>query len=390
MRIHLLTWAFLTPFFVPLAGPAQDLGARKTELDEQRKKIANSDEAGALARAYMQLADDAGKADDYDVAIAAVVAAGAVAAKAGDVDLTQLAREKEKEYKKLKTDFAKVKEAEVKVAAAADPAAELTLGKFYSFTKNDWQKGLPHLAKCSDQPLKSAAEADLNAKAIPDQIAAAEQWVAAANKNAPVRSLIIEHALQLYRQAWEQSEGLEREKLRTKLHLIAGFPPQISSAGVPPGWNASHVSALNRVFVDSNFAHSGRRSLRFERDKDTDKGLVITDSAVYKAKPLKEYTLSLWVWSNRNTRTRSYIGLRWINASGGMIGASEIPLTADVPIWTKLSKSFICPDGAVSVDLQIGVSHEGKCTVFIDDVSVTMDGKEVFQNGSFETTDKAK
>lgn len=373
----------------PLVAGAQDLGARKVQLDQMRKKLANTDEAAALARAYLSLADDALRANDYELAVGSANSASGVAAKLGDVDLVNYAKGKERESVRLKGEFAKVKEAEGKIANGNDPEARLVIGRFYCFTKEDWATGLPHLAQSSDVNLKGASASELAAKTSNEQGAAAEEWIAASTKLPQQRAAIIDHALQLYRKVWDDaSAGIEKEKLRTRLRTLANVPLQPGSAGTPPGWNSSHVSALNRVFIEPNFSHSGRRCLRFDREKETDKGLAIVDSVTYPAKPLKEYTLSLWVWSERNTSERAYVSVRWINSDGGMMAASEIPLTVDVPIWTQLKKSWTCPENAAKVDLQIGVSFKGRCVVFVDDVSLTVEGKEVLQNGSFETTDK--
>jgi len=368
-----------------LAG--QDLATRKVALDEHQRTLANADEAAALARMYVALADDAAKEDQYELAIKSIQAAAVIAAKAGEADLALSAKARGTELAKLKVEFAKVQEAQKKLLTEEDPVARLVVGRYLCFTKGNWLEGIPHLAQCSDAAIKSAAEKDFRAKTAEEFGWTADEWLIVAGKYPGYRMATADRAAQLHRILWTQASGLEKEKLRTKLRAIAGFSPQPSVGGAFPSW--TNIDALNRVFVEQNFAHSGRRSLRFDRDRDSEKGLALVDyEEPFPAKPLKEYTLSLWVWSNRNTGERSYISVAWIDANGKFITFTEVPLTVDAPIWTRLTKSWTCPENAAKIDMQIGVSYNGRCTVFVDDISLTVDGKEMVRNGSFEVTDR--
>ncbi|MHB0956817.1 MAG: DUF1559 family PulG-like putative transporter [Pirellulaceae bacterium] len=58
-----------------------------------------------------------------------------------------------------------------------DPEAHLQAGRYYCFTKGEWEKGLPFLAKGSDSRLKQLAAAELTPPTVPaDQLELADGW----------------------------------------------------------------------------------------------------------------------------------------------------------------------------------------------------------------------
>ncbi|MCH7729376.1 MAG: hypothetical protein IH991_23305, partial [Planctomycetes bacterium] len=67
-----------------------------------------------------------------------------------------------------------------------DPNANLLVGKWHCFEKNDWEAGLPHLAKSNDTLLSSLAKRETTSppETATDQIALADAWWNAAEKAA--------------------------------------------------------------------------------------------------------------------------------------------------------------------------------------------------------------
>ena len=58
-----------------------------------------------------------------------------------------------------------------------DAAANLAVGKFYCFSKGDWEKGLPLLARGADAALKSVAEKEqANPNTAEERLGLADQW----------------------------------------------------------------------------------------------------------------------------------------------------------------------------------------------------------------------
>lgn len=95
----------------------------------------------------------------------------------------------------------------------ADPTANLTAGKFYCFVKRDWPRGLPLLARCSDQKLKDVAQKDLASPSSTSQkYELAGQWWDAARDRAHSNLVaqLHERAAYWYGQALPELSGLEK------------------------------------------------------------------------------------------------------------------------------------------------------------------------------------
>jgi serine/threonine protein kinase len=75
-------------------------------------------------------------------------------------------------YESISTDWAIFRE------KTTDPKANLAVGKFLCFVKNDWPDGLPLLARGSDSNLKSVASIEINGKLqdAQNQVALADAW----------------------------------------------------------------------------------------------------------------------------------------------------------------------------------------------------------------------
>jgi hypothetical protein len=55
----------------------------------------------------------------------------------------------------------------------------------------------------------------------------------------------------------------------------------------------------------------------------------------------------------------------------------------DTPCWRKFEKEGVAPDGAIRIQVRIWSQHN-KGAVWVDDVSLAVEGKEVLKNGGFE------
>src|SRR5438270_213707 len=68
-----------------------------------------------------------------------------------------------------------------------DPKANLVMGRFQAFTKGNWEKGLPLLARGSDPALKALAKVELaSPEDAQGQLALAEGWWKAAGTESGV------------------------------------------------------------------------------------------------------------------------------------------------------------------------------------------------------------
>ncbi len=124
--------------------------------------------------------------------------------KAKDKTLSDKIADKTKEVTALVVELKKLEPSIDKLRKSPDdPEANLVVGRHECFVKGDWDKGLPMLAKSSDEILKSAVK--LESEAVePEQIAKAADawWDMAEKENASVVKVALKiHALGLYEKA---------------------------------------------------------------------------------------------------------------------------------------------------------------------------------------------
>jgi len=117
----------------------------------------------------------------------------------------------------------KVQEAQKRLETASDdPKANLLAGRWYCFERNDWKRGLPHLAKGSDASLGKLAKQELRPppEDPSDQVRLADGWwELARSAKKSEREVMRRHAADWYRRA-EPKLG-DEVKLRVTKRLAS-------------------------------------------------------------------------------------------------------------------------------------------------------------------------
>jgi hypothetical protein len=151
---------------------------RNTALGSLTKVAKTPDDLKALARAYLQLADEAMKVDRYDDAAKASEISGVQSKRGKDLGGITSADAKSKEVAARKARFDKVLKAKDTLAAVPDdPAANLEVGKYVCFVKGDWDAGLLLLGKGPEGPLRALALVDVGNPASPgDRLIMGDGW----------------------------------------------------------------------------------------------------------------------------------------------------------------------------------------------------------------------
>ncbi len=91
------------------------------------------------------------------------------------------------------------------LADGDDPAANLTVGRYYCLMRGEWDKGLPLLAKGSDPELKQLAESELRRPTIAaDQLALADGWWQLGEEDLTRQKVLRLRAVYWYQQALPQ------------------------------------------------------------------------------------------------------------------------------------------------------------------------------------------
>ncbi|MBM4020502.1 MAG: formylglycine-generating enzyme family protein [Planctomycetes bacterium] len=149
-------------------------------------------------------------------------AALAASLKGLKADLAEYARVKPA-LEKLKTD-------------PADPAANLAAGRFYCFTRDDWPKGLPLLARGSDATLRDLAAQDLAGPTEASaQLALGNLWWEAAKGPGVPAEPLRSRAGYWYEKALPGLKDLEEVLARKRLSDLAASPAARSGPAARPG-----------------------------------------------------------------------------------------------------------------------------------------------------------
>jgi hypothetical protein len=175
-----------------------------------------------IAEAALAAAEEAVEADDFDAATHLAKIANTAARKGKNIPLISAVQVQVKRIENFKQIADKVKKAlDSLVEKPDDPAANLLVGKHFCFTKGDWEKGLPLLAKSGDAILAPLATKDLTGTEV---LQAADGWYAFHSEPKAQH-----RALELYRKALDGLAGLEKVKVTKRISELAKEPTQKSS-----------------------------------------------------------------------------------------------------------------------------------------------------------------
>jgi hypothetical protein len=110
-----------------------------------------------------------------------------------------------------------------------DPAANLAVGSFFCFSRGDWPRGLPMLARGSDATLKQLASLELSHPGkVEDVTHLADGWWDASGKESGAsRSQIRQHAALFYKSILENVSGLRRALLERRIADAAAEPTTV-------------------------------------------------------------------------------------------------------------------------------------------------------------------
>jgi hypothetical protein len=152
--------------------------------------LSSSDNRTAFVRRAVQFANEATGDDRYEIAIEMAALANNVAAALKDKAIRDQAGDCADRVKHMQTAAATASAAiETLLCEPTNPQANLTVGKFRCFDKQEWVPGLPYLARGSDVALRELALRELQAPTgSPDQLKLADAWWDLGEKSGELRS----------------------------------------------------------------------------------------------------------------------------------------------------------------------------------------------------------
>lgn len=187
--------------------------------------------AARVAKVAIPIADDAVRAERYDLAERLLTTAETAARRGVDAVTEGKARRRQTEVRDLTARRERAMAAERVLAQQPDdPAANATAGAYRCFVREDWATGLPLLAKGSDPALASLAVEELRRPKDSQQfLQLADGWWNAAEKLAPTeRGAYRRRAAHWYEQARPGLSGLAKTLAEKR---IAEFAPSPTVAG---------------------------------------------------------------------------------------------------------------------------------------------------------------
>lgn len=175
-----------------------------------------------LAQTALEAGRQALRAEDFERARRLAKTAQILAGKARDTATARRAGDLAATIPWLKQEFEKAQQASRRLAEDANhPQANLVLGMYTALVKEDWAKGLPLLAKGSDNRLRSLAEAELALDpnpAPPEMVKLADLWRSAIKAvEAPLQGAVARRALFWYERALPSASGFTKTYLEQRI-----------------------------------------------------------------------------------------------------------------------------------------------------------------------------
>lgn len=343
---------------------AQDEDALKRKQSEVMaflKTAKTEREFRAAVTDLTKLAGDAAGLRKYDLASKLYSDAERASKSIPDSTLMQEYQDAVKRMNEIGKEYSKAaKSVQRIISNEATPDDYLVSGKFFCFVVGDWSLGIEDLSKCKDSALQKLAEADL---AGADPISIGDLWVARKEPGAKDR------AGYWYAKAFVKSTGIEREKLRGKLHFIFLRPGK--TLGIPAGWAA----AKGNIAIDESCSRSGSKSL------------LILPTGVHHYPKVRQpitagrtYTLSAWVMTDGSDKDFPIVMLNYKEGKVETTGA--LTAAADRPWWVRVEKTVVIPAG-VEVSLAC-TGWYGVGKAWIDDFSIKAEDGTEYVDGGFE------
>lgn len=272
------------------------------------------------------------------------------------------------------------KKAQTKLATMPDdPDANTVVGKYLAFVEGNYDDGLKYLEKSGDTGLKTLAmheRAPLYADTGPKKVGLADEWVTAAKKYPALFRIFYDRAAHWYTEAWPDLDPVWKAKAKEQgTKLSAARPPGGTRKGLPGGWKTD----MGAPVLDGTIARVGSYSVKMPSDPKSETFL--------KSDPIqvvgKNLEFSGWFRSDGTNKKDDILFLNYFDKDANLIGVASAPVPVDLPFWNYVSAKAVLPPDVVTV--RVGVAERSRMgTLWVDDLSFKVDGKEVLKNGSFE------
>ncbi|HXG61752.1 MAG TPA: hypothetical protein VNO22_10270 [Planctomycetota bacterium] len=265
-----------------------------------------------------------------------------------------------------------------------DASANLVLGKYLAFVREDWDRAVSFLSKGSDPALKRAAlEEQSPVQDGQQKVRIGDAWIDATKKFPSFREEIYGRAIYWYMKALQDLDEVGRMKLIERARKMSASP---GGRGVIRGqarnWDPFAGTGSS---LDGTFSHSGRVSVRISSEVKAPRPNFprIKSESILVPVGAKKAVLSAWVRSEGTEPNRDALQVGFWDAGRNGITQGGPIIPADHPFWVRIDKTVEVPEQASRMEVWV-VMDSTKGTIWIDDVSLVVAGKELLKNGGFE------
>lgn len=274
-------------------------------------------------------------------------------------------------------------------ANPVDPDANTVVGKYIAFVTGDYSAAMPYLVHSSDKTLSTLADHELDktyTDSAPKKVGIGDEWVSAAKKFPALSRIFYDRASQWYSQAWPDLDAVWKDKARTQGRKLSAARPQgTPKKGLPQGWFSDPNAPGGRlVSLDGVVSHLGSYSAKMVPADEKVPGSfsnLKTDLIPVSGKSIE---MTAWVMTDGTESGKDEVRVYFQDQMGRSLGAGVgafVPV--DMPFWTRIYAKADLPDTATRAQLAASL-HSKKGNMWIDDVSIKVDGKEILKNGSFD------
>ncbi|MBP3957321.1 WD40 repeat domain-containing protein [Gemmata sp. G18] len=334
--------------------------------------LVSTDDTGLIP-----LATEAGASaldrEDFATAVVLGKLLATAAKKAEDPDATMEARKLLSRAESLTAAVATIK------TKPNDPAANETLGQYWTFTRGRWDMGLKYLEKAANKDLAAAAAKDLaNPKTSKERAAVADAWYKLARdyRGAEHRR-VIDRAWEWYSAALVIAAGDEELKVGERVKEIeknypelfnvtfAGHTGATAAIAVTPN-GKTLVSVSNDNSVRLWDATTGRLQKVLEGHTSWVGSVVLTPDSAQAVTAGGDNTIRVWDLQS---------GKEVAQLKGHAVAIRGLALTADGKTLISGASDKTCRAWDLKSGKELKRYGEGKDSV--ESVAVTPDGKSV-------------
>lgn len=273
------------------------------------------------------------------------------------------------------------------MADPKDANANLVLGKYLAFVLGDYKTGMTFLSNSNDPTLKALGEHEID----PDytntpakKVTMGDEWVAAGKKMPALSRIFYDRANQWYIAAWPAVDKASKPKVRERgLKLAVSRPIGPERKGVPSGWVQHPGLAGRPAALDGNVARIGSYSVRIPPADEKVPGSGSTVASEMYLINGKTLEASAYILVDGTENVTDCIYAHFFTNDLKPLGNVRALIQTDTPFWNRVALKTDVPKDAAIGQFSVAL-YSKKGSMWVDDASVKVDGKEVLKNTSFE------